>query len=86
MLAAKHEALVQQALKGIANQTYKFTYEAAKKLGVPSRALYNCIKSGKSQSQTCEAQQYLLESEEQELAQWIGNLTVSGTPAQYSIV
>ena len=84
--AAINEALVQQALKGIADKTYKSAYEAAKKLGVPPRTVYDRVKNGKSRSQARVAQQHLLESEEQELAHWIRHLTISETPTQYSIV
>jgi DDE superfamily endonuclease/Tc5 transposase DNA-binding domain len=83
---ATNEALIQQALKGIKDKTYKSAYQAAKKLGIRPRTLYDRVKKGKSRSQARVAQQHLLESEEQELARWIRNLTISGTPAQYSLV
>ena len=83
---ATNEALIQQALKGIKDKTYKSAYEAAKILGVRPRTLYDHVKKGKSRSQARVAQQHLLESEEQELVRWIRNLTISRTPAQYSIV
>jgi hypothetical protein len=84
--AAMKEALVQQALAGIANGRWKSAHVAAKELGIPRRTLYNRVNNGKSRPQAREAQQHLFESEEQALVKWIQSLTVSGTPAQYSIV
>ena len=84
--ATTNEALIQQALKGITNKTYKSAHDAAKKLSVPRATLYDRLKNRKSRSQAREAQQHLLESEERVLAQWIRQLTISGTPAQYSTV
>jgi len=80
------EALVQQALAGIANGRWKSAHAAAKELGITRRTLYNRVNNGKSRSQAREAQQHLFESEERALVKWIQSLTVSGTPAQYSIV
>ena len=66
--AATNEALIQQALKGIKDKTYKSTYEATKKLDIPSRTLFDRVKNRKSRSQARVTQQHLFESKERELA------------------
>jgi len=62
--AATNEALIQQALKGIKDKTYKSTYKATKKLNISSHILFDHIKNRKSRSQAHVTQQYLFESEE----------------------
>jgi len=85
--AATTEALVQQALAGITNKTYKSAYHTAITLGIPRSTVYDHLKiHSKSRSQGRVSQQLLSEAEESALAQWIKYLTVSGTPAQYSTV
>ena len=66
--AATNEALIQQALKGIKDKTYKSTYKATKKLDIPSHTLFDHVKNRKSRSQARVTQQHLFESEERELA------------------
>jgi len=78
---------VQEALAGVASGKWKTPYAAAQALNIPWRNLYNRVKSGgKSRSEARVAQQSLTAAEERELVKWIRSLTVSGTPAQHSIV
>ena len=85
--AAKKEEAVQQALAGVASGKWKTPYTAAQALNIPPRNLYNWVKEdGKSRSEARIAQQSLTAAEERELVKWIRSLTISGTPAQHSIV
>ena len=85
--AVKKEEVMQQALAGLATGKWKTPYPAAHALNIPSRNLYNRVKEdGKSRSEARVAQQSLTVAEERELVKWIRGLTMSGTPAQHSIV
>ena len=85
--AVKKEEVMQQALAGLATGKWKTPYAAAHALNIPSRNLYNRVKEdGKSRSEARVAQQSLTVAEERELVKWIRGLTMSGTPAQHSII
>ena len=85
--AAKKEEAVQQALAGVASGKWKTPYAAAQALNIPPRNLYNRVnEDGKSRLEARIAQQSLTVAEEWELVKWIRSLTISGTPAQHSIV
>ena len=85
--AVKKEEVMQQALAGLATGKWKTPYAAAHALNIPSRNLYNRVKEdSKSRSEARVAQQSLTVAEERELVKWIRGLTMSGTPAQHSII
>src|SRR5437773_8832670 len=85
--ASKREELVQEALLSIANKKWNSIYAAANALKIPQSTLYDRSQEGaKSRSEAQIDQQSLTAAEERELVKWIRRLTISGTPAQHSIV
>ena len=83
---ADNDALVTEALKGIANKQWKSSYAAAKALGIPRSTIHRRIQNGKSMAESRQAQQLLSGPEEKALKEWIVRLTVTGHPATHQFI
>ena len=84
--AAEKEALIQQALNGLANGTYKSAHHAATKLNIPRSTLYDRQRGINSRAQGHESEQNLSLPEERELVKWVIQLTIIGYPASHGLV
>jgi hypothetical protein len=85
--AATHEALHQKPLAGIKQKIYKTAYEAAQRLNIPPRTIYNRVgHEAESRKTAREMQQNLSDPEEQALERWITQISRSGYPAHHSTI
>ena len=84
--AAEKEALIQQALNGLANGTYNSAHYAATKLNIPRSTLYDRQRGLNSHAQAHESEQNLSLPEERELVKWVTQLTIVGYPASHGLV
>ena len=66
--AEEHEKLMQKAIAGVKDRTYRNAEQAAKVLGVSKTTLHRRLQVGKSRSEGKENQQRLTPQEEKALA------------------
>lgn len=83
---AETNAKVKAAIQGLSEGLYSTPYAAAQALGLHRKTLYRRLAGGKSPAEGKENQQNLTLVEEQALAQWITQLTVTGHPARHAFI
>ena len=83
---AVNDALVMQAIDGIAKKKWKNPNEAGKALGISRHTIGRRMKGGKSTAQSVEARQLLTIPEEKALVEWIKRLTITGHPATHAFI
>src|SRR5437016_13195494 len=83
---AKREALIKDALLGLADGKYKSIYHAAKTLGLNQKTLRNRAAGGRSIEEAHETQQLLSNGKEKALIRWITRLTATGYPARHDLL
>lgn len=84
--AAKREALIQKALAGLADGTYKSPYQAADALQISRSTLNDRLNGKKTRAEARANQQLLSPAEEKALVKWVKQLTIAGYPARHSIL
>jgi hypothetical protein len=82
----QNDALITEALNGIAQKRWKTPYAAAKALGVSYATIKRRVRGGQTVAESKENVQLLTFPEEKALVGWITRLTSTGHPATHAFI
>jgi hypothetical protein len=82
----QNDALITEALNGIAQKQWNTPYVAAKVLGVSYATIKRRVRGGQTVAESKENVQLLTFPEEKALVGWITYLTSTGHPATHAFI